>query len=138
MGLVLMDTFCRHLDEKNIKYSTPRDNAVRIGYDCENISSCAINVFFDKDGGHTIAFKCWDVGSFKDESRYSKGLVLCNALNAKYRWAKFYLDDDSDIVVESDAIVNESTVGPVCMEIVLRLIRIIDESYPEFMKVRWV
>lgn len=137
MGLVLMDAFCRHLDKEGVKYTVARENAVRIGYNCDNIPSCSITVVFDKDGGHTVAFKSWDIGSFKDESKYAKGLITCNAMNARFRWAKFYLDDDSDIAVESDAIVNEATVGPVCREMVLRLIGIIDDAYPEFMKARW-
>ena len=61
----------------------------------------------------------------------------CYTCNAKYRWVKFYIDDDNDICVRSDAILDEGTCGEECREIILRMIGIIDESYPVFMKARW-
>lgn len=138
MGNMFLDEFCRHLDANNVNYSVDLEHVVSIGFSGgENLASCDMKVIFDKDGGNTVAFKSWSIGKFKDEAKYAKAIILCNALNARFRWAKFYLDDDRDVNVECDALVDRNTVGDVCFEITLRLMRIMDDAYPEFMKIRW-
>lgn len=137
MGILLMDRFCNYMKEKGIKYNVVDERCVRVVYNGDNINSAIIHVIFDKDGGHTVTFKDWEICSFKDDNKYAKGLIVCNAMNAQYRWAKFYLDDDRDVVAQCDAVVDEDTVGAECVELVLRMVNIIDETYPSFMKALW-
>lgn len=137
MAISMLNRFCKHMDDKGIKYRTVDERCVRISYNGDNISSVVVHVIFDKDGGHTVTFRDWEICSFKDDSKYAKGLIVCNAMNAQYRWVKFYLDDDRDVVAQCDAVVDEDTVGKECMELVLRLVNIVDEAYPNFMKALW-
>lgn len=138
MALTYLDKFCSYLDRENIKYTVDMENIVSIVFSGgDNIPSCDVKVIFDSDGGNTVAFKSWSIGKFKDESKYAKAVILCNRLNAKFRWAKFYVDDDFDVSVESDILVDENNVGEFCLEITLRLMKIMDDAYPDFMKIRW-
>ena len=60
-------------------------------------------------------------------------LVICNSLNAQYRWLKFYIDDDRDIMIESDAILDFETAGDECYELISRTVSIIEEVKPRIM-----
>ena len=80
--------------------------------------------------------KCWSIGKFTEDTR-AKALEACNAMNSKFRWVKFYAGKDMEITVQLDAILNEETCGKEVMELVLRMVGIVDKAYPEFMKARW-
>lgn len=133
MANTFMDAYLRYMDSKGIKYRTLDDRCVRVAYNCENIKTVAILVLFDKNGKNLVQFVCTEVANFKD-NKYAAGLVLCNSLNAKYRWCKFYLDKDSDLLVEADALVEINTVGSECAEMVSRMVDIIDGAYPDIMR----
>ena len=124
-----------HLNEKGVKYKELNDECVEVSYNADN-SSFSIKVIFDKDGEGLVAFRCWSIGGFA-EDKYAKALIVCNEMNVKYRWVKFYLDSDRDVTVASDAIVDIATVGAECLQMVRRMVNICDEAYPSFMRVKW-
>lgn len=66
-----------------------------------------------------------------------KMLTVLNECNNKFRWAKFYLDDDNDVVANTDLVFDEINVGDVCVEIVRRMASIIDDAYADIMKSLW-
>lgn len=127
--------YLAHMDSEGIKYTERDENSVVVSYGGDNMQSIRITVIFDKDGGNQVHFVNWDIGNYKD--KVAKALVICNAMNKRWKWAKFYIDDDYDVTVDSDALVSADSVGPECMEMVVRLVDIIDKSYPEFMKAKW-
>ena len=47
------------------------------------------------------------------------------------------VDDDDDVIVSMDAIIDRSTCGAECLSLVLRLVNILDDAYPEIAKARW-
>ena len=134
MANIYKNAFLRHMDREGIKYEDRDERTVWVRFSGDNLRTIRITVIFSEDGDPYVVFKNWDIGSFKDDSKYAKGLVACNEMNKKWRWAKFYLDEDRDVTVGCDAIVDEETVGPECEELVRRLVHIIDEVYPEFMR----
>lgn len=127
--------FCEYMDAKGIKYTENKENVIRVSFSGENLDSIPVYVIFDEDNDPLVAFKCWEIASFKNKE--AAALVVCNALNAQYRWVKFYLDKDKDIVVSIDAMIDESTCGAECMSLVGRIINIVDEAYPQIAKARW-
>ena len=127
----------RYLDRKGIKYTDRNDTTVSIRYNAENMKTIEVIVDFDEDGDPYVTFHSWSIGSFMEDSKYAKGLVVCNEMNKQYRWCKFYLDNDRDVTVQSDAIVSLDNVGPVVSELVQRIVGIMDKAYPEFMKAVW-
>ena len=71
-----------------------------------------------------------------------KGIEICNSLNCEYRWLRFYVDDDCDVVVSIDAVLGEDSYlddacGEMCMFYLKRVISILDEAYPQIAKARW-
>ncbi len=66
-----------------------------------------------------------------------KTYKLLNAENAKYRWIKFYVDDDNDIRAEMDAVLDLDTAGDECFELMLRMCDIVDDAYVEIQKGFW-
>lgn len=128
----------RYLDLRKIKYSVIDDYTLTVSYSCENIDSLSVVVFFDKDGANQVHLMASDIASFKGGAEKNlKGFITCNLLNSKVRWAKFYLDDDFDMVVDCDAIVDSDTVGEECTSLIMRIVNIVDEAYPTIMKALW-
>ncbi len=126
--------FMRYMDSQGIKYTDSNEYSVRVAYTGDNLKTIAFYVYFDKEGKDMIQLRCWEVANFKGKE--AKGIIVCNEMNKKYRWAKFYLDKDSDILVECDAYIGEDC-GPECLNLVRRLVNITDEAYPEFAKALW-
>ena len=67
----------------------------------------------------------------------AQALITCNRCNKRFRWVKFYIDDDNDLIVEADGIIDEMTVGEECIELLFRTVSILDDSYGDFMKAIW-
>ena len=124
--------FMRFMDRNNIKYTDVKENVVKVVYTGDNLKTIPVFVFFDADGDPIVSFKCWEIANFKDE-KMAGGIVACNQLNNKYRWVKFYLDDDCDVVAQIDAYIDEETCGNECTSLVKRMVNIVDEGYPTFM-----
>ncbi len=131
--MTYLQGFTSYLEEKGIKYTTDDETKVRVSFNVDNAPSIAVNVFFDKEGAGKVRFVVWSIGKFPD-AKLAAGMAACNALNAKYRWVKFYIDSDNEGCADMDAIVDEETVGPECYELLLRMVNIVDEAYPEIMR----
>ncbi len=125
--------FMDRMDSENVKYTDTDENALKIVFNGENLSTIPVHAIFDDDGD--VQFRCWNIANFKD--KMPAGLVACNKLNTKYRWMKFYIDKDYDLIASIDATAIEANTGDVCMVTLSRMISIIDDSYPIFMKALW-
>jgi len=128
--------YLRYMDEKGIKYRDIDDVAVRIVYDTDNMPQVDVVVIFDDGDKPYVSLNSWSIGSFTDES-FSKGIIACNEMNAKYRWVKFFLNGEKKVTVQVDAIVETESCGAHLSELVRRIVNISDEAYPDFMKARW-
>ncbi len=128
--------FKNHMDQKGVRYRDKGDDVISIIYDTDNAKSVEVLVGFDDDDKNLVTIVSFAIGEFPQD-KFGEVLVTCNALNNEYRWMKFYVNDNNCITVSSDAILDEKTCGEECMEYVLRMIRIIDTVYPQFMKLRW-
>lgn len=128
--------YMHYLDQNGVHYTDAAEFRVTVSYKGDNINSIPIQVFFDKNGKQFVQLDCWNIAKF-NEQKMAVGLVTCNALNAKYRWAKFYLDSDMDVRCQADLVVEPNSVGEEIQEVLKRLVNIIDEAYPEIMKALW-
>ena len=128
--------FIRYMDEKGVKYQTLSGGQIRITYNADNMKTIPIIVFFDDEGKGLVEFICFQIASFNGD-KFDKGLRVCNDLNSKYRWVKFCIDKDNDVLCKMDAMLDINTAGEECMSLVRRMVGIIDETYPEFMKALW-
>ena len=127
--------FLRGMDRQGLKYQDMNDNIVRVTFSGDNLRTIPIIVVFNDDGEHLVQFACFEIAAFKENRRYAAALMACNRINAKYRWVKFYLDDDRDVRAEADAVVESGCTGSICIEIVMRMVQVIDEAYNEFKRI---
>ncbi|MBQ9000879.1 MAG: YbjN domain-containing protein [Eggerthellaceae bacterium] len=95
----------------------------------------AIHLVFDLDG-ESAQVVTSPIANAPGE-KTSKMLLILNECNHKFRWVKFYLDNDNDVVANGDVIFNEQNAGEACIELVMRTASIIDDAYPEIMKGIW-
>lgn len=126
-----------YLDQKGVNYTNPKDNHIRIVYECDNISTLPVNIYFDEDGAPYISIRCWEISTVKDVSKRVNAILACNNIHTQYRWVTFFLDDDSDINAQIDAQLSLSNAGEECHTLVLRLVNIVDDVYPNLMKAIW-
>ena len=131
--MTYLQRFTNYLDGKNVRYTVDNEFKLHVVFNADNAPSITVNVIFDKDGEGKVRFVVWSIGKFP-ESKLGAGMVACNALNAKYRWVKFYIDSDDEGCAEMDAIVDEDTAGEECHELLYRVVNIVDEAYPEIMR----
>ena len=70
------------------------------------------------------------------EDRSAAVLQILNACNLKYRYIKFSLDNERDILAQYDVPVRAGmdAIGEICEEILARFGHILDECHPEIMK----
>ncbi len=131
--------FMSECDRVGLKYRDSRD--LDGG---ESLVVCSVNsksnarydaIFvFDKDG-HAVSLRIFGLAVFPDE-KWAQMMDAANELNGTYRWLKFFTKDDK-INVQCDAIINEDTSGPICVELLLRTMKIVDEAFPKLMHILW-
>ena len=127
--------FINTLDAKGVKYTDVDSETVKITYNTDNAPSVSVLVIFDEDGKNFVQFISFEIAKFAKNKE--AGVAACNQANADYRWVKFYLDKDTDLTCDMDAYVYEDTCGEVCLSLVKRMVNIIDDNYPMFMKALW-
>lgn len=130
--------FGDYLEQRNLKYSIPRSDVVSVGFDGENTSSIRLTFFFGTDG-RDVAIRSNSIVKIQkeDADQYLKALIACSLLNKDFRWIKFYINDDGEIIAEDDAVIEPHTTGEECYELLLREVSMIDKAYPIIMKVVW-
>lgn len=64
-------------------------------------------------------------------------LLTLNECNNKFRWVKFYLDEDNDIIANGDVMFDEQNTAETCIEMIMRTANIIDDAYADLMKAVW-
>ncbi len=127
--------FLDYLNKNGIHYTDHAEFAVCIPYSGENLKNIPMFVSFDREGRATANIKCFQIASFKGKEE--KGLRLCNELHSKYRWLKFYLDSDGDLIACLDTYFDDRTCGFFCLDLVKRSVAIIDEAYAKIANAMW-
>ena len=99
------------------------------------ITTVDFNFFFDQDG-HAFTMRVFRLFAVPID-RKLQIMDVMNSVNKNYRWVKFFIDSESWMSVQSDAVVTGENAGDVAMELMIRAMRIIDETYPKFMHEIW-
>lgn len=89
--------------------------------------------FISHDDDNDVSVRIYELLSV-EEDQYAAILKAINKLNSKYRYVKFVLDKDGDINVEYDYLMRCPDPAASAMELVIRIVKIVDESYPELMR----
>ncbi|MCD8105286.1 MAG: YbjN domain-containing protein [Lachnospiraceae bacterium] len=127
-----IDTLSVHnIKTKDVYDTNDGQTVVRCGWSLSN-TSIDILVVFPQDGKYA-SLRCFNFAK-APKDRLGQALIACNELNRKYKWVKFYVDGDGDVTAEDDAIIDAATCGDECFELMLRMTKIVDDSYPVIMK----
>lgn len=127
--------FVNELESEEIKYNAKDERAVQVNFGGENLQHISVLVLFDKDSDPLAQLVCWEIANFKNKEE--KGLQVCNELNSRFRWVKFYLDDEMDVRAEMDLKFTDESCGEICVASLLRMISVIDNAYPTIGKALW-
>lgn len=132
--------FMQALEKEDLKYKDARDlkdgsSLVVCGFNGKN-TRYDIAFIFDSDD-RSVSVRVFRLVSGCPEDSTLRMLDAINEINAKYRWVKFYLDKDQDINVQLDAYVNHSVDDNICLFLLMRTVKIIDECYPTLMRALW-
>ena len=124
-----------YMRREKIRYEDVREFVLKITYTGANLTTIPIYIYFDEDGESSVAVKCWSVANFAGQRELAAS--LSNELNEKYRWVKFYVDKDGDVIAELDAFVSEGNAGEGCMKLVRRVTSVVDDAYPFLERALW-
>ncbi|MBR5095031.1 MAG: YbjN domain-containing protein [Oscillospiraceae bacterium] len=105
-----------------------------------NGKNCSVTLrFISTDNDNDVKVLSEDFVKFPEGAR-ERGFRLLNAMNRKYKYVKFTMDEkDGGVSAQFDFPLRlaDAQVGPVAVEIALRFAKIVDDSYPEFMQGIW-
>ena len=125
------ELFADFITSKNLTFDSSVDNdgdsLVNFPYD-GRIARC----YFSGDDGRYLTIYYYLENT--PEEKIPDVLYLCNELNAQYKWVKFYLDSDNDVVLQTDALLTPMSAADVAFEILARLLDIYKEAKPTIMK----
>lgn len=129
----------RELERRQLKYDCEeresRSDVVSLKFTGENLPGSIIKVFLG-ESGMDLTVACFSLVKVPQPKRVEM-LELLNEVMDNYRWLKLYLDSDSEVTSQVDAIVDDRIAGIVGAELILRTVNILDNIYPRIMKIMW-
>lgn len=128
------------LDKADLKYRTDENekmSLVRVSMN-NKTSSEEIYYFVSENDNNDVVIRSNPIVSVPPE-KMDDMLDIINDCNTRFRYARFFIDKDGDVTIQVD-VPTESTdadVGPVAVELLVRLTKIYDDVYPQLMKCVW-
>ena len=126
-----LSQFKQYMNEQGIRFVDLEDGVIRISYRGKNINTINIIGVFGGNKKGSVQFSCCPGVNFPSSIRY-RAYVFCNVMNSNYRWVRFYVDDEGDIMCETDVLLRDGYVVP-CRAILEKMVDIVDETYPGFL-----
>lgn len=123
-----------YFDSKDLRYSVSGDDEeiIEVGMSTD-YTNVRVKLIFGEDCTD-VGLRAYDIAKIPEE-KIIDSIICCNQLNSKYRWVKFYFEqDDRTITVSEDAVIDLETAGAECFELFLRMVGIIEKAYPVIMK----
>ena len=76
--------------------------------------------------------------AFPSLNKYDALYKVLNECNDRYIYVKFVLDEENgQINARCDNIIQLDTCGENCYELMVRMLKIVEDAYPSFMKALW-
>lgn len=100
-------------------------------------------IIFHYDGKRILGIFSGDNGTYFSlgicyehvpEDKIADAIFVCNEINSTYKWVKYYVDRDGDVMIKSDAILSTDDNGEEAFEILLRVLDISKDAKPIIMK----
>ncbi len=92
--------------------------------------------FISRDNDNDVALRVYGIITV-EKDQMDKLYPAINELNRKYRFMKFVLDDDGDVNMEYDYPMHDPDPSASAMEMVIRIVKMVDDAYPVLMRALW-
>ena len=125
----------RKFDSKEIKYRVVDKSDVsyiEAGIRGDNYSSMDV-LYISRDDDNDVSVRVMQICKVPD-NKLAPMILAVNECNNKFRYVKFVMDKDRDINLEYDMPLKNNDVGEIAVELLIRIMKIMDEAYPIFMK----
>ena len=122
-------------DSEGIKYELLNEDTglIRLGFTMENKDSLSIFLDFSADGT-SVSLVSFEIAKAPVEKKY-KMFELCNSLNKRYKWVRFYYDEEKAMITaQDDAVIQLDSCGEEIIRCCIQMKHIVDEAYPEIMR----
>ena len=120
--------FSEFVDEMHDKLS--------LSFKMDNREPMRIIVFF-AENNTSCKIRAYSVAKFPQE-KMERMYKICNDLNFKFAWIKFYVDEsDNTITADDDAVIQLDSCGDEVYRCCIQMAQIVDEAYPTIMKGIW-
>lgn len=124
------------LDTKEVTYREVNERTLLLTFSGFSFNSLDVGLIFEEDD-RSVSLRCPRVSTF-EPSKKQKLYEVCSVLNAKFKWIKFYLDEENNVIEAAiDAMIQLDSCGEECFELIGRTVSIVNEAYPEIMKAIW-
>ena len=128
------EEFLAFMDKNDVKYTELDERAVSLSFSSDVVpQGVRVLVIFDSDNKNTVHFIVGGIAKVP-EAKFAAALLAVNEANSKYRWVKFYIDDEMSVIADDDAVVDMNSVGQEIVSMAFRMSDIVDDVYPSFMK----
>lgn len=131
------ESYCSILDELDLNHSEiiAKDDLemVYFGIDTKNVKSVRTMSIF---GGPSVSVTCTEICKIPDD-KFADALLICNELNVKYRFAKFFIDNDNELVIQADGFLDPNSAGEETWALAKATLDKVDEAYGKLMKAIW-
>ena len=130
--LLAAKLFMEELESKNLKFTFRElsEDSVVVSFPYNGKTT---NYFFSgADGKYVSMYTLFE--KIPDDKLVNL-YAVCNSLNAEYKWFKFYIDKENDLMIQDDAILLPQSAANECFELLTRRVNILDEVKVPIMNV---
>ncbi|MCR4740752.1 MAG: YbjN domain-containing protein [Lachnospiraceae bacterium] len=120
---------------QNTKAQELEETLLRIGWNFEG-GSITIFFQFDEEDAH-VHLEGLDFIKVP-EDKFDAVYKVLNECNDDYNHIKFVLDTEhGELNARDDDVIQLDSCGPECFELMLRMVKVVEDAYPRFMKAIW-
>ena len=121
--------FTDHMDRKGLKYSVldESDNIVLLFFGGKKYDTYVVADFDESTPCDTVHFSSPNFATCS-KSNLPALFIKLNELNRRFRWVKFWVNDEGSLTADTDAYIERGTVGEECMYVILRVSNILEDA----------
>ena len=118
-----------YFESRNLDYMISEDGSViTTQFELENMDGFNVFIRFD-EGDHTVHLRTSSIITFP-ETKMTEMYALANALNGRFRWIKFVVDEtNKSIIAEDDAVIQLDSCGEEVFECSVHFAKIVDATF---------
>lgn len=129
---MLAKGFVGLLEKRHIHYNYKKlmgvNDQITVKFSGNQMPEITLNFLFSEDSGE-VRVRAIDLIPRISDNRMGFALQTVNELNTEYRFGKFCITSNNDLEFMIDALVDRNCSAAFCFELMLKALKICDESY---------